>query len=208
MTSRRPFRSATVAAAPGPRRADSGLTPAGAPEPRPGASRVARAAAVAALSLALLSACAPTSPELSPTDAAAMQTSVVGIADVAAAGDYTTATSRLAALQAQLDAAIAAGTVTSARGDRIQTAIDAVTADVAALVAAATPTATTTPSPTVTPVTAAPVPTPTVPGPGNGDNTGPGAGNGNDTGPGAGNGSDKPGNGNGPGKGNDKPGKG
>ena len=100
---------------------------------------------------------------------ASMQSAVVAVAESAAAGDPTTALARLDELQQQLDAALAAGDVTQERAAAIQSAIDAVRADLQPA-----------PAPTVEP---APAPATTVdPGvtdDGGNDNSGPGNNNGN-----------------------------
>jgi len=82
--------------------------------------------AFAGLSLA---GCATTPPELSSTVSADMQNAVVSIAESAATGDATGALQHLDALQQQLDAALADGSVSEARASAIQSALDVVRAD-------------------------------------------------------------------------------
>lgn len=188
---------------------------------RSGARRLARnrfavsgAAALALAATVLLSGCAPSDPSDAAT--ARLDASVVQTADRAASGDYAGAAASLDVLQTRLAEYVEAGDVTADRSAEIQAAIDAVRADLAALIAAQT---TPTPEPTETVTdqteTEAPAPAPveTVPGtvetPQDDDaddqapDTSPGNGN-----PGNGNqGNGNPGNGN-PGKGNTQPGKG
>lgn len=191
---------------------------------RSGARRLARnrfavsgAAALALAATVLLSGCAPSDPSDAVT--ARLDASVVQTADRAASGDYAGAAASLDVLQTRLAEYVEAGDVTADRSAEIQAAIDAVRADLAALIAAQT---TPTPEPTETETgvtdqteTQAPAPAPveTVPGtvetPQDDDaddqapDTSPGNGN-----PGNGNqGNGNPGNGN-PGKGNTQPGKG
>ncbi|WP_243073913.1 hypothetical protein [Microbacterium sp. SS28] len=134
--------------------------------------RLAASAAAAAIVVAALTGCA--SPSLDTSFGDQLQTSVVEVASAAAGGDLPGAIVQLDEVQAQLQEAIDAEAVTAARAARIQTAIDAVRADLEALVPPA-------PAP-------APEPAPVEPGTdgvddgdqGNGnDNSGPGNNNGN-----------------------------
>lgn len=96
------------------------------------------AAALAGAALVVgLAGCAATGP-LDGSAAAAMQDSVVAVAQLAAGGDPNAANAKLDELQTQLDSAIDGDLVTAARAASIQNAIDAVRADLAALIAAAT----------------------------------------------------------------------
>lgn len=82
-----------------------------------------------------LAGCAGRGP-LDSSAASAMQDSVVAVAQLASHGDPNGANAQLDQLQTQLDSAIAGDLVTAARAARIQTAIDAVRADLATLIAA------------------------------------------------------------------------
>jgi hypothetical protein len=153
-------------------------------------TRVMAFLAALAVSAGILAGCAGTPSEISSAVSTELQTTVVAIADAAAAGDAATALAELDQLQQQLDAALADGSVSSERAAAIQTRIDLVRADLQ-------------PEPVVEPApetTTAPT-TGTVDGgeenPDEG-NSGPGNNNGNDKGHDKGN--DK---GNGNGKGGD-----
>jgi hypothetical protein len=76
-----------------------------------------------------------------------MQDGVVQIAQLAAGGDIAGAASQLDALQAQLAEAVDGDLVSAARAARIQTAIDAVRADLDGLQAPAPEPETTQPAP-------------------------------------------------------------
>jgi len=91
--------------------------------------RLASCAAAVALATGALAGCAAASPEISTATSGAMQTTVVSIAQSAATGDPTTALAQLDALQQQLDAAVADGSVTAERASSIQTRIDLVRGD-------------------------------------------------------------------------------
>ncbi|QIG39972.1 hypothetical protein G5T42_11155 [Microbacterium sp. 4R-513] len=93
------------------------------------------AAALAGSALVVALAGCGAQPTLDGTAAAGMQDSVVAVAQLAANGDAPGATAQLDQLQSQLDAAIDGDLVTAARAARIQDAIDAVRADLAALAA-------------------------------------------------------------------------
>ena len=137
--------------------------------------RLTSLAAAIALSAAL-TACATTTPEIESGTSTEMQTTIVSIAESAAAGDPTTALTQLDALQQQLEAAIADGSVSMERATAIQTRIDVVRADLQPA-----------PAPTVEPAPVEPAPeTPVDDGGdddgddgGGNDNSGPGNNNGN-----------------------------
>lgn len=101
-----------------------------------------RAIAAASVTLALvggLAACA-TESDATAEQAQAYRAQVVTIAEYSAAGQYANARAALDALQAEIDAAVAAGTVTGEREARIVEAIALVRADLDAAIAAATAT--------------------------------------------------------------------
>lgn len=159
---------------------------------------VSGAVSVALAASLLLSACAPTDPSGAATER--LDASVVQTADRAASGDYAGASASLDGLQARLAEYVEAGDVTADRSAEIQAAIDAVRADLTALIAAqSSPTPEPAPStdsgtgvtdPAPDPVETVPdtVVTPPVEDTDT-DNTGGNPGNGNS-------GSDKPGKGN------------
>jgi hypothetical protein len=95
--------------------------------------RLALVAAAAIISLGLAGC---STPALDDATAAQLQHSVIELADLAAAGDTPGAIGRLDQLQTDLDAAIASDLITAARAARVQTAIDAVRADLETLIAA------------------------------------------------------------------------
>lgn len=104
-------------------------------------------AAVVGVVLAVgLSGCAG-SGSLDTATGARMQDGVVQIAQLAAGGDIAGAASQLDALQAQLAEAVDGDLVSAARAARIQTAIDAVRADLDGLQAPAPEPETTQPAP-------------------------------------------------------------
>ena len=130
--------------------------------------RFRRAIAAASVTLALaggLAACAP-EPDLAAEQSQAYRTQVVAIADSSAAGDYAGALAALEALQAEVDAAVADGSLEGDREQRIVEAIALVRADLEAAIAAAA-----TPEPAPTEVAPAPAPPD-----GTTDNSGPGNG--------------------------------
>lgn len=146
--------------------------------------RISAFAAAIALTAGVLAGCAATPGDIASGTAAQLQTTVVSIAETAAAGDAAGALSQLDVLQQQLDAALADGSVSAERAAAIQGRIDVVRADLQPA-----------PLPTVEP---APEPTPAQTtnddgggddGGGGNDNSGPGNNNGNDNG--SGNGKDK-----------------
>jgi hypothetical protein len=115
-------------------------------------SRARFVLAVAGIGLvgSLLTGCAGASPELNAGAAATLQDGVLAVSSAAAAGDFTTAQTKLGAVQAALTAAAADDAVTEARATEIQAAIDLVGADLAASIAASTPVQTPTPEPVST----------------------------------------------------------
>lgn len=151
-------------------------------------NRIARFAAALALTAGVLVGCAATPADIAGETATQMQTTVVSIAESAAAGDAAGALAQLDGLQQQLDAALADGSVSAERGAAIQSRIDLVRADLQPA-----------PAPVVEPTTA---PDPAVTddeGDGDGNDGGGNDGGGNDnSGPGNNNG-----NGDGKGKGKD-----
>lgn len=99
-----------------------------------------RAIAAASVTLALvggLAACA-TESDATAEQAQAYRAQVVTIAEYSAAGQYANARAALDALQAEIDAAVADGTLTGEREARIVEAIALVRADLDAAIAAAT----------------------------------------------------------------------
>ena len=103
-------------------------------------SRFRRALAAASVTLALtggMAACAAR-PDATAEQAQAYRAQVVTIAEYSAAGQYANARAALDALQAEVDAAVADGTLTGEREARIVEAIALVRADLDAAIAAAT----------------------------------------------------------------------
>jgi uncharacterized low-complexity protein len=131
------------------------------------------------LLLGALTGCAGDRADLASSTANRLQSEVLEVSTKAASGDFPGAQSSLSALQADLLTAAAAGQVTAERSAKIQSAINLVSADLAAAIAASTP-------------APAPAPAVTVEAPAPTDSGGEDSGNGN-----SGNGK--------PGKGNDKP---
>ncbi|WP_136707601.1 hypothetical protein [Agromyces sp. H66] len=106
--------------------------------------RAALPAAAIALGLTFgLSACGASAEET----AAALRTSVVQVADRAAAGDYAGALAELALLERDLAAAVDAGRVDTEWEQRIRAAMELVRADLEAAEIATTPTPEPEPSP-------------------------------------------------------------
>ena len=104
-------------------------------------SRFRRAIAAASVTLALvggLAACTA-EPDLAAEQSQAYRAQVVAIAEASAAGDFAGAIAALDALQAEIDAAVADGTLTAEREQRIREAMTLVRADLDAAIAAATP---------------------------------------------------------------------
>ncbi|MCR2763906.1 hypothetical protein NQ152_10365 [Microbacterium sp. zg.B48] len=83
----------------------------------------------AVLGTAVLAGCAAADSDISTAAAAEMQTTVLAIAESAAAGDAPGALVQLDRLQQQLDGAVTDGSVDAARARVIQTRIDVVRAD-------------------------------------------------------------------------------
>lgn len=111
--------------------------------------RLRRTLAAASVALGLiggLASCAA-DPEISADASATYRAQVATIAQHSVAEDYDAALAELDALAAEVDAAVAAGTLDEARAAQIREAIDAVRADLEAAVAAATPTPTAEPEP-------------------------------------------------------------
>lgn len=104
---------------------------------------------LAGTALVILSGCAPQQPPLDSATADSLNATVVAVATAAEGDDPAGALAQLDALQGQLDAAVAGGSVTGERAAGIQWAIDLVRLDLAALVALV-PTETPTPTPTAT----------------------------------------------------------
>jgi hypothetical protein len=142
--------------------------------------RLAAVGAGLVLCVGVLAGCNPAPSSLSPELSSELQQGVVAVAESASAGDAATALVRLDELQQRLDAAVTAGDVSTQRATAIQSAIDAVRAD---LQPAPLPSVDPAPQPTVDPG---------VTDEGN-DNSGPGNNNGNgddDKGKGKGKGKD------------------
>lgn len=150
-------------------------------------SRFRRALAAASVTLALTGGLAGCAGQPDPTAEQAQEyrTQVVAIAEASAAGDYTGALAALDALQTEVDAAVADGSLDGDREQRIVDAIAVVRADLEAAIAAAA-----TPEPA--PVEESPAPDD---GQGDDESSGPGNSEGNAN---TGKGEDK-------GKGKDKP---
>lgn len=128
--------------------------------------RLAAVGAGLGLCVGVLAGCTPAPSSLSPELSSELQQGVVAVAESASAGDAATALVRLDELQQRLDAAVTAGDVSTQRATAIQSAIDAVRAD---LQPAPLPSVDPAPQPTVDPG---------VTDEGN-DNSGPGNNNGN-----------------------------
>ena len=129
----------------------------------------ARSAALAATFLivsAALTGCAGGEPQLTASAAEQLQSGVLAVTTAAADGDFTTAKSALATVQADVVAAAGAGDVTKERASEIQAAIKLVATDLDAAIAKGTPTPTKAPEPTPEPTPSAepttePTPEPT-----------------------------------------------
>lgn len=116
-------------------------------------NRTVKARAVAALSgivlaVMALTGCSNASADLSGSTASELQTGVLAVTTQAAGGDYAAAQSALDAVQGDLLAAAAAGSVSSKRAAQIQSAINLVGADLSSAIEASKPTPT--PAPVVT----------------------------------------------------------
>lgn len=131
--------------------------------------------------LLVLSGCQSAPPDLSPDQAEQLQTRVLSITTAVADGSYPGALDEVAALEADLDAAAAAGTISFSRYQRIEAALATVRADVQAAIDAEV-----TPAPTETATPVAPVDdsgddeTPTPPGKDKGNDKGKDKGKGKD----------------------------
>lgn len=162
----------------------------------------------------VFSGCAQADTDLTAESAGELQSLVVSVAETAATGDYAAAMAELDALQAALDTAWGHGDVSDERAARIQTAIDAVRADLVQAAESATPSA-----PAEEPIESPAPVTPVAPKPdqdegdedGSGDEDNPGNGNdgngnngnsGNSGNGNGGNGNSGNGNGNSGGRGN------
>ena len=110
-----------------------------------------RTALVSALVFGL-SGCQSAPSDLSPGGAEQLQTRVLSITNAIADGSYPGALDEVAALEADLDAAAADGTISFSRYQRIEAALTVVKADVQAAVDAQV-----TPAPTETATPVAPV---------------------------------------------------
>ncbi|RXZ43238.1 hypothetical protein [Agromyces binzhouensis] len=112
--------------------------------------RLRRALTTASVTVALavgLAGCAA-GPAISEGDATAFRAQVVSIAESSSTGDFADALARLDALQAEVDAAAADGSLDADRAASITEAIALVRADLEAAIAAATPSPEPTPTPT------------------------------------------------------------
>ncbi|MET0713951.1 MAG: hypothetical protein ABWY57_03490 [Mycetocola sp.] len=123
----------------------------------------------AALVLSLTTGCQTAPPDITADQAKAFQSRVLAITGAVADGGYAAALEALTALETELDAAAAAGSVSFARHQRIEAAMTAVRADVqAAIDAQAVPEPEPAPAPTRAPApekTTTPVPEETTPAP-------------------------------------------
>ena len=95
-----------------------------------------------------LTGCSGGEAELKAAAAKQLQSGVLSVTTAAADGDFATAQSALANVQADVLEAAAAGEVTSDRSTEIQAAIKLVAADLAAAIAKEKPTPTEAPEPT------------------------------------------------------------
>jgi hypothetical protein len=150
--------------------------------------RAGAVAVVLAVGLGL-SGCVAGSVDITAETGEQLQSTVLAVADQAAAGDSAGALATLDALQARLDEAVAAGDVSAERAAAIQQAIDLVRADLQPV---------TTPEPVPEPEPAAPVEVTetAAPAPTEGDDDGDDGDDADDETPGNGNGNSGNGNGN------------
>jgi outer membrane biosynthesis protein TonB len=88
----------------------------------------------ATLVLSLTAGCQSTPPDITLDQAEAFQSRVLAITGAVAEGGYAAALDALTALETELDAAAAAGSVSFARHQRIEAAMTAVRADVQAAI--------------------------------------------------------------------------
>lgn len=98
-----------------------------------------------ALAVVMVAGCASSDDSLDQATAATLQSAVVQVADHASAGDTTGALASLDQLQASLDAAEAAGTITADRAQVVQQNIDLVRSDLQPAGETTTPEETTAP---------------------------------------------------------------
>jgi outer membrane biosynthesis protein TonB len=96
--------------------------------------RLHSAVAGATLVLLLATGCQASPPELSPDDAKTFQSRVLAVTTAVSDGGYAAALEALQALETELDAAAAEGSVTFARHQRIKAALSVVRADVQAAI--------------------------------------------------------------------------
>ena len=111
-------------------------------------TRTVLVAATLLIAGSALTGCSGGEPELKAAAAKQLQSGVLTVTTAAADGDFATAQSALANVQADVLAAAAAGEVTSDRSREIQSAIKLVAADLAAAIAKEKPTPTEAPEPT------------------------------------------------------------
>jgi type IV secretory pathway VirB10-like protein len=93
----------------------------------------------AALVLSLTTACQATPPDLAADQAKTFQSRVLAITTSVADGGYAAALESLTALETELDAAAADGSITFSRHQRIEAALFAVRADIETAIAAPEP---------------------------------------------------------------------
>jgi outer membrane biosynthesis protein TonB len=96
------------------------------------------AVAGAALVLLIASGCQATPQDIAPDRAEAFQSRVLAVTTAVADGGFAAALESLTALQTELDAAAADGTLSFARHQRIEAAMDVVRADIQAAIEAQT----------------------------------------------------------------------
>jgi outer membrane biosynthesis protein TonB len=96
--------------------------------------RLHSAVAGATLVLLLATGCQASPPEISPDDAKTFQSRVLAVTTAVSDGGYAAALEALQALETELDAAAAEGSVTFARHQRIKAALSVVRADVQAAI--------------------------------------------------------------------------
>lgn len=115
-------------------------------------TRLVSLVAGAALILSLTTGCQANSPDISSEKAEEFQTRVLGITTAVADGSYAKALDALTVLETELDAALADGSISKERQQRIEAALAVVRADVqAAIDALAEPEPAPSPVETVTP---------------------------------------------------------
>ena len=114
-------------------------------------TRTVLVAATLLIAGSALTGCSGGEPELKAAAAKQLQSGVLTVTTAAADGDFATAQSALANVQADVLAAAAAGDVTKERSQEIQAAIKLVSADLEAAIDAETPPPTEAPEPTEEP---------------------------------------------------------